>query len=92
MALQILNAGPDPETIIQQIRDALAAALSADEGARIDVASGGPGHFEITVTSTAFEGLSRVKQQQLVYSAITPLMSGKNPPLQAVDKLTCRTP
>ncbi|NNL64814.1 MAG: BolA/IbaG family iron-sulfur metabolism protein [Myxococcales bacterium] len=51
-----------------------------------------PGHFEIRVVSSAFEGLSRVKQQQLVYGAITPLMSGDAPPVHAVDRLETLVP
>ena len=51
MALQILNAGPDPEKIIEQIRSAIAGALP---GAEIEVRAARPGHFEIQVTSEAF--------------------------------------
>jgi acid stress-induced BolA-like protein IbaG/YrbA len=58
----------------------------------IDVQPQGPGHFEITVTDAGFEGLSRVKQQQRVYGAITELMSGPNPPVHAVDRLECLVP
>ena len=48
MALQILNAGPGPEQIVRQIREAIAAALP---GAEIHVHCRAPGHFEIRVTS-----------------------------------------
>ena len=89
MALQIINAGPPPEEIAEQIRAAIAGALP---DAVIDVRPQGPGHFEITVTDAAFEGLNRVKQQQLVYGAITDLMAGANPPVHAVDRLECHTP
>ena len=89
MALQIINAGPPPEEIAEQIRAAIAEAMPE---ATIDVQPGGPGHFEITVTDVAFDGLSRVKQQQLVYGAITGLMAGPNPPVHAVDRLECRVP
>jgi acid stress-induced BolA-like protein IbaG/YrbA len=89
MALQIINAGPPPEEIAEQVRTAIAEAMPE---ATIDVQPGGPGHFEITVTDVAFDGLSRVKQQQLVYGAITGLMAGPNPPLHAVDRLECRVP
>ena len=89
MALQIINAGPPPEAIAEQIRAAIAEALPA---AAIDVRPQGPGHFEITVTDSVFDGLSRIKQQQRVYGAITELMAGPNPPVHAVDRLECLVP
>lgn len=89
MALQIVNAGPPPEEIAERIRAAIAEKLPE---AAIEVRPQGPGHFEISVTDAAFEGLNRVKQQQLVYGAITDLMAGPNPPVHAVDRLECHTP
>ena len=89
MALQIINAGPPPEEIAGQVRAAIAQSLP---DATIDVRPQGPGHFEISVTDAAFEGLSRVKQQQLVYGAITELMAGANPTVHAVDRLECLVP
>jgi acid stress-induced BolA-like protein IbaG/YrbA len=89
MALQILNAGPDPEQIVEQLRSAIAEALP---GAEIDVRAASPGHFEIQVTSEQFEGKPKVRQHQLVYGAITELMSGDAAPVHAVDRLECRTP
>jgi len=88
MALQIVNQGPPPEVIVEQIREAIAAALP---DAKIQVDPRGPGHFEICVVSTTFEGQSRVQQHQLVYGAITELMSGSDAPVHAIDKLECRT-
>lgn len=89
MALQIINAGPGPEKVLEQIREAIAAALP-DAEAEVRCAS--PGHFEISVASAQFEGKNRVQQQRLVYAAITPLMSGDAPPVHAVDRLECRVP
>lgn len=89
MALQILNQGPPPEEIAGQIREAIAAAI---DGAEIAVAARGPGHFQIRVVSEAFAGVPRVKQHQLVYAAIAPLMSGNQAPVHAIDKLDCATP
>ena len=89
MALQIINAGPDPEAICAQIRDSIAEAIT---GAEIEVRAPSAGHFEIKVVSQAFEGLSRVKQQQLVYGAIAHLMSGNTAPVHAVDRLQCVAP
>jgi acid stress-induced BolA-like protein IbaG/YrbA len=89
MALQIINAGPPPEEIAERVRAAIAGSMPE---ATIDVRPQGPGHFEITVTDAVFEGLSRVKQQQRVYAAITDLMAGPNPPVHAVDRLECLVP
>ena len=90
MALQILNAGDnDPEKISGDLRSRIEAAI---EGADVAVAAAGPGHFEIRVVSSAFEGQSRVKQQQLVYGAIAELMAGPNAPVHAIDKLQCLLP
>ncbi len=89
MALQILNAGPDPEKIVQQIREAIETAIP---DGRVEVASSSPGHFEIAVTSAAFEGKTKVQQHQLVYGAITSLMSGDAAPVHAVDRLECHLP
>ena len=86
MALQIINAGPPPEEIAGQIRASIATRLP---DATIDVRPQGPGHFEISVTDVAFEGLTRVKQQQLVYGAITQLMAGPSPAVHAIDRLEC---
>ena len=88
MALQIVNQGPPPEVIVEEIREAIAVAI---EGAEITIDPRGPGHFEITVVSEAFEGKSRVQQHQLVYGAITDLMSGNAAPVHAIDKLECRS-
>lgn len=89
MALQIINAGPPPEEIAGRIRAAIASAMPQ---ATIEVRPGGAGHFEITVTDAAFEGLNRVKQQQLVYGTISDLMAGPNPPVHAIDRLECLVP
>ena len=89
MALQIINAGPNPADVADQIRRAIAEALPA---ATIEVRPQGPGHFEIAVTDVAFAGKPRVRQQQLVYGAIAHLMSGANAPVHAVDRLDCRVP
>ncbi len=88
MALQIINAGPDPEEIAGKIREAIAIAI---DGARIEVEARGPGHFEVSVVSEIFEGKSQVQQHQLVYGAITELMSGPQAPVHAIDRLQCRT-
>lgn len=89
MALQIINAGPNPNDVAEQIRKAIAEALP---DAVIEVRPQGPGHFEIAVTDATFAGKPRVRQQQLVYGAIAHLMSGPNAPVHAIDRLDCRVP
>lgn len=89
MPLQILNAGPDPAKIAGQVRDAVARELP---DAEVEVLPVSPGHFEIRVVWAGFAGKSRVQQQQAVYKAITPLMSGDAPPVHAVDKMECVVP
>jgi acid stress-induced BolA-like protein IbaG/YrbA len=90
MALQILNApGSDARETVAKMRERIARAIP---GASIEIEAAGPGHFEITVSSDAFEGKSRIQQQQLVYGAITDLMAGSAPPVHAVDRLRCLTP
>lgn len=86
MALQILN---QPDDVLAKVKTAIEAAI---DGAQVEVSSMSPGHFEIRVVSRAFEGLNRVKQQQLVYGAITPLMSGDAPPVHAIDRLETIVP
>jgi acid stress-induced BolA-like protein IbaG/YrbA len=73
------------------VEEICAAARVAIEkavpGARAEVTPASPGHFEIVVTAKAFEGRSRVQQQQVVYGAIADRMRGDAPPIHAVDRL-----
>ena len=90
MALQILNAGEnDPAKVVEDLETRITNAIA---DAEVSVTAAGPGHFEIRITAQAFDGLSRVKKQQLVYGAITDLMSGQNAPVHAIDKMECLTP
>ena len=89
MPLQIINAGPPPEEIAARVREAIEAELP---GAEVDVQPISPGHFEIRVVSETFAGKNRVQQQQSVYKAITPFMSGNAAPVHAVDRMECVTP
>ena len=90
MALQIINApGSDSRETATRIHEAIANAIP---GAEIEVTSSSAGHFEIRVVSRAFEGKNRVAQHQLVYAAITDLMTGNNAPVHAVDRLDCLVP
>ncbi|MDX1649163.1 MAG: BolA/IbaG family iron-sulfur metabolism protein [Myxococcota bacterium] len=89
MAIQIHSEPPpEPEEVAARVRDAIAEAMPEAE-VRVDAVS--PGHFEIEVVSDAFQGLSRVKQQQKVYAAIAHLMAGDTAPVHAVDRMVTRT-
>jgi acid stress-induced BolA-like protein IbaG/YrbA len=72
--------------VLAAIRDAIGAKIP---GARVE-ASGGGGHYSISVTSPEFSGKSMLESQRLVYSAITHLMGGDRPPIHAVDSLKTR--
>ena len=70
------------------IREAVEAAIP---GATVMVAGGG-GHFEIDVTSEAFEGKSLLQKQRMVLSSIKHLMAGERAPVHAVDSLKTNVP
>lgn len=74
---------------MNDIHDAICAAITENiPDAKVEVNSGGGGHFEITVRSpTAFEGKSRLQKQRVVLSSIAHLMQGDAAPVHAVDKL-----
>ena len=87
MALRILNSSVDAEPLVRDLRERIERALP---GARASVRATGAGHFEIEVECAAFAGKPRVRQHQMVYAAIAPLMAGDAAPVHAVDKLDCR--
>jgi stress-induced morphogen len=55
----------DPQTIEQMIKEAL-----PDATVRIDDLRGDGDHYAAYVESSAFKGLSRIQQHQLVYRAL----------------------
>lgn len=75
--------------MVEQIRSAV---LTAMPEATVRVLAGSPGHYELSVTSEAFRGKSRLQQQQLVYAAIAPLMKGDGAPVHAIDRLETLLP
>ena len=83
-----LQIHPPPREVIDQIREAILAAL---EGADVTVTGAG-GHFEIRVVSGAFEGKNTLAKQRLIYSAIAHLMKGDAAPVHAVDRLETLVP
>jgi stress-induced morphogen len=74
------------------IPDAITSAIRERMSDAVVTVSGGGGHWNIGVVSTAFAGKSLLEQQRLVLSAIKHLINGANPPVHAVDTLTTTTP
>ncbi len=72
------------DSVTTAIKTAIEAAIPDSDA---QVSSRASGHFSIRVTAAAFEGRSLVDKQRLVYRAITPLMSGPDAPVHAVDHL-----
>ncbi len=89
MALRIQNSPYDTEPLAEELRARIERELP---GSRARVRCTSTGHFEIEVECAAFAGLPRVRQHQMVYGAIAPLMAGETAPVHAVDKLDCRVP
>lgn len=81
MSLPVFNS---VDEVCEALRSSIVAAIP---DARVEVLPGSPGHFELQVTSKAFEGESMVKQQQRVYAAIKDLMRGDAAPVHAIDQL-----
>ena len=52
-----------------QVRPAISQSLP-DARVEVEDLTGGGDHLQVTVVSSAFAGLSRVKQHQLVYGAL----------------------
>jgi stress-induced morphogen len=86
VALTILGAA---DGVAEQIEAAIRAAVP---DAQVQVKAGGAGHFEVSVVAEAFRGKSMVQQHQLVYRAITPLMTGDAAPVHAIDRLQTKAP
>ncbi len=74
------------DIIAQMIKEALPDA----QVEMIDLA-GDNNHWKAIITSSAFDGMNRVKQHQLVYAALKGKMDGANGELHALA-LETRTP
>jgi len=74
--------------VLGAIKESILAALP---GANVE-ASGGGGHFNIVVVSSAFEGKGALERQRTVLRAIAHLMKGDGAPVHAVDSLITKTP
>ncbi len=59
--------------------------------AQAEVLSTGNRHYSLSVSSDSFNGLTQVKQHQLVYAAIKDLMAGDDAPIHAIDKMDIQT-
>ena len=52
-----------------QVKAAITSAMP-DAQVEVEDLTGGGDHLQVTVISTAFDGLTRVRQHQLVYGAL----------------------
>jgi len=52
-----------------QVKMAISRSLP-DAAVEVEDLTGGGDHLQVTVVSSAFDGLSRIKQHQLVYGAL----------------------
>jgi acid stress-induced BolA-like protein IbaG/YrbA len=81
-----------PTDFVGSIPDAIrSAVVERMPDATVEV-SGGGGHYNIVVVSTAFAGKSMLESQRLVLGAIKHLINGAAPPVHAVDSLVTKTP
>jgi stress-induced morphogen len=73
----------EPDVVVSKIQGSI-------EDAEVDIKdmTGTKDHYEVTVVSPAFDGVSRVKQHRMVYDALEEEMEG---PIHALS-LTTRTP
>jgi acid stress-induced BolA-like protein IbaG/YrbA len=81
-----------PTDFVGSIPDAIRSAVKERLADATVEVSGGGGHFNIVVVSTAFAGKSMLESQRLVLSAIKHLINGAAPPVHAVDSLVTKTP
>lgn len=68
-----------------QVSEMIKASLPEAEVAVEDLTGGGD-HYQVTVVSSKFEGLTLVKQHQLVYGAVRDAMSS-----EAIHALALKT-
>lgn len=88
MPLQIMSEPPpEPGELAETMRRKIEAALP---GALVRVQALSPGHFEVEVEAEQFQDLSLLKQQQRVYAAIAPMLSGNSALVHAIDRMVTR--
>lgn len=71
----------------EELEDLLKKSFPSSE-IKIDDLAGDGNHYSATVMAKEFKGLSRVKQHQLVYSALKGKMDGSNGQLHALALTT----
>lgn len=81
------NSSWSGDSIEEQVTQAIQTAIPNSQA---HVISNG-NHFEIKVISKEFEGKGLLEKQRMVYTAITPFMSGLDAPIHAVDRLQTLT-
>lgn len=76
------------------VEDAIRSAIqeNIDGVTAVEVSSPAGGHFEIAVTSPAFEGKNTLERHRLVLNAIKELMAGDAAPVHAVDSIRTKLP
>ena len=70
-----------------ELRNLLLEAFP-DSTVKIDDLAGDGNHYSATIIAKEFKGLNRVKQHQLVYSALKGKMDGSNGELHALALTT----
>lgn len=70
---------------LEQVESMIKAKLP-DADVKVDDLTGGGDHLQAVVVSSEFEGLSKVKQHQLVYSALQDAMAS-----EAIHALALKT-
>ena len=81
-----------PTDFVGSVPDAITSSIKERMPDAVVEVSGGGGHWNIAVVSTAFAGKNLLESQRLVLSAIKHLINGANPPIHAVDSLITKTP
>lgn len=79
---------------MSDIQEAIRQAIESNiEGVTaVEVSSAAAGHFDIAVTSPAFEGKRTLDKHRMVLNAIKELMAGEAAPVHAVDSIKTKTP
>jgi len=77
---------------MSELQEAITRAIEeAIEGAQVEVTGGQGGHFELSVTSAAFEGKRTLERHRMVLGAIKELMAGHDAPVHAIDSIRTST-
>ena len=85
---QVSDAGSIDSPMMQSMENKIKEQLNADV-VRVTDAYGDGRHVSIVVVSSAFEGVSAVNRQRMVYKAIWEELQST---VHAVDQMTTKTP